>query len=143
MKVKQVHKNIGVSIEGVDLSKIDENTFQKIKDLWLQYLIIIFPNQNISDEDHIKFGKKFGELEVHPSLSHRSSKNPEIYRVSNVDENGKIIPNKETSWQYLKQSIQIALLEKFRVMAQFYMESLPQIKVEILYLQICIKHMRI
>ena len=36
MKVKQVHKNIGVSIEGVDLSKIDENTFQKIKDLWVQ-----------------------------------------------------------------------------------------------------------
>ena len=104
MKVKQIHKNIGVSIEGVDLSKIDENTFQKIKDLWVQYLIIIFPKQNISDEDHIKFGKKFGELEVHPSLSHRSSKNPEIYRVSNVDENGKIIPNKETSWQYLKQS---------------------------------------
>ena len=70
MKVKQVHKNIGVSIEGIDLSKIDENTFQKIKDLWEQYLIVIFPKQNISDEDHIKFGKKFGELEVHPSLSH-------------------------------------------------------------------------
>ena len=104
MKVKQIHKNIGVSIEGIDLSKIDENTFKKIKDLWVQYLIVIFPKQNISDEDHIKFGKKFGELEVHPSLSHRSSKNPEIYRVSNVDENGKIIPNKETSWQYLKQS---------------------------------------
>ena len=49
MKVKQVHKNIGVSIEDVDLSKIDENTFQKIKDLWVQYLIIIFPKQNISD----------------------------------------------------------------------------------------------
>ena len=62
MKVKQIHKNIGVSIEGIDLSKIDENTFQKIKDLWVQYLIIIFPKQNISDEDHIKLGKKFGEL---------------------------------------------------------------------------------
>ena len=49
MKVKQIHKNIGVSIEGIDLSKIDENTFQKIKDLWVRYLIIIFPKQNISD----------------------------------------------------------------------------------------------
>ena len=29
MKVKQVHKNIGVSIEGIDLSKIDENTFKQ------------------------------------------------------------------------------------------------------------------
>ena len=104
MKLKQLHKNIGISIENVNLANIDEITFKEIKKLWMKYLIIVFPNQNISDEDHINFGKKFGELEVHPSLSHRSSKNPEIYRVSNVDEKGKIIPNKETSWQYLKQS---------------------------------------
>ena len=104
MIVKKIHDNIGVSIEGIDLSTLDEVSFQKIKKLWLEHLVIVFPNQNISDEDHIKFGKRFGDLEVHPSLSHRSSKNPEIYRVSNVDENGNIIPNKETSWQYLKQS---------------------------------------
>ena len=104
MIVKKIHENIGVSIEGIDLSNLDDSSFQKIKKLWLEHLVIIFPNQNISDEDHIKFGKRFGNLEVHPSLSHRSSKNPEIYRVSNVDENGDIIPNKETSWQYLKQS---------------------------------------
>ena len=104
MKIKQVHKNIGISIDDINLSDLDEITLKKIKKLWLENLIIIFPNQNISDEDHITFGKKFGKLEVHPSLSHRSSKYPEIYRVSNVDEEGKIIPNKETSWQYLKQS---------------------------------------
>ena len=104
MKIKQVHKNIGISIEDINLSDLDEFTLKKIKKLWMENLIIIFPNQNISDEDHITFGKKFGELEVHPSLAHRSSKYPEIYRVSNVDEEGKIIPNKETSWQYLKQS---------------------------------------
>ena len=104
MIVKKIHDNIGVSIEDIDLSNLDVVSFQKIQKLWLEHLVIVFPNQNISDEDHIKFGKRFGDLEVHPSLSHRSSKNPEIYRVSNVDENGHIIPNKETSWQYLKQS---------------------------------------
>ena len=104
MIVKKIHDNIGVSIEDIDLSNLDVVSFQKIQKLWLEHLVIVFPNQNISDEDHIKFGKRFGDLEVHPSLSHRSSKNPEIYRVSNVDENGNIIPNKETSWQYLKQS---------------------------------------
>ena len=36
MKVKQIHKNIGVSIEGIDLSRIDNNVFQQIKDLWLE-----------------------------------------------------------------------------------------------------------
>ena len=67
-------------------------------------MILLFPGQNITDEEHINFGKKFGRLEIHPSLFHRSSKNPEIYRVSNVNEDGKIIPSKNSSWQYLKQS---------------------------------------
>ena len=97
MKLRQLHKNIGISIENVNLTNIDEFTFKKIKKLWMKYLIIVFPNQNISDEDHINFGKKFGKLEVHPSLSHRSTKNLEIYRVSNVNEKGIIIPNEETS----------------------------------------------
>ena len=144
MILKRLHENIGISIEGVDLSNLDSDTFQKIKKLWLEYLVIVFPNQNISDEDHIKFGKRFGELEVHPSLSHRSSKNPEIYRVSNVDEKGNIIPNKETSWQYLKQSWlwhTDSPFRKYQVMGQFFMVFLLQIKEETLYLQICIKLM--
>ena len=66
MIVKKLHENIGISIEGIDLSNLDNDTFQKIKKLWLEYLVIEFPNQNISDEDHIEFGKRFGELEVHP-----------------------------------------------------------------------------
>ena len=104
MKISKLHKNIGVSIEEIDLKSINDKDFERIQNLWMENLIIVFPNQNISDEDHIAFGKKFGELEIHPSLSHRSSKNSEIYRVSNVDEEGKIIPDKQTSWQYLKQS---------------------------------------
>ena len=104
MKITKLHHNIGVSIEGINLNKLDKITFEKIQKLWMENLIIVFPNQDISDEEHIIFGKKFGKLEIHPSLSHRSSKNLEIYRVSNVDEEGKIIPDKKTSWQYLKQS---------------------------------------
>ena len=104
MYFEKLHPTIGAKVEGIDLSILNDDNVSKINNLWLEYLILFFPNQGISDEDHIKFGKKFGQLEKHPSLSHRSSKNPEIYRVSNVSEEGKIIPSKNTSWQYLKQS---------------------------------------
>ena len=104
MYFEKLHPTIGAKVQGIDLSILSDDNISKINDLWLKYLILLFPNQDISDEDHIKFGRKFGQLEKHPSLSHRSSKNPEIYRVSNVSEEGKIIPSKNTSWQYLKQS---------------------------------------
>ena len=70
----------------------------------MENLVLIFPNQSLNDEQHIKFGSQFGELEVHPSLAHRSSKNTEIYRVSNVDESGNIIQSNETAWQYINLS---------------------------------------
>ena len=105
LQVTQRHPLIGTEVRGVDLSKpMDDATFDEIHALWMKHLLLIFPDQAISDEQHITFGRRMGELEIHPSLAHRSSKNKEIYRVSNVDEAGNIIPPKETAWQYINLS---------------------------------------
>ena len=103
--VSKRHPLIGAEIRGVDLSSlISDEMVDAIHDAWMEHLLLIFPGQDISDEAHIAFGRRFGDLEIHPSLAHRSSSNKEIYRVSNVDENDQLIPPKETSWQYLSQS---------------------------------------
>ena len=105
LRVQKRHPLIGAEVQGLDLSEaLDSNTVKFINSLWLEHLLLIFPNQAITDEQHIAFGRHFGELEIHPSLSHRSSKNKEIYRVSNVSEDGKIIPSENTAWQYLNLS---------------------------------------
>ena len=58
MKISKLHENIGVSVEEIDLKNINHKDVERIKILWMENLIILFPNQNISDEDHIIFGKK-------------------------------------------------------------------------------------
>ena len=99
------HPLIGAEVRGVDLSRpLDAATRARIHDLWMQHLVLVFPGQSISDEQHIAFARNFGELEIHVSVAHRSSRNAEIYRVSNVDEAGNIIPPKETAWQYITLS---------------------------------------
>lgn len=102
---KQRHPLIGAEVRGVDLSRpLDPPTQRLVHDLWMQHLVLVFPDQAITDEQHIAFGRHFGELEVHVSVAHRSTRNVEIYRVSNVDEAGNIIPPKETAWQYVNLS---------------------------------------
>ncbi|MDX2159677.1 MAG: TauD/TfdA family dioxygenase [Hyphomicrobiaceae bacterium] len=99
------HPLIGAEVRGLDLARpLDAATRAAIDDLWMKHLLLIFPGQAITDEQHIAFGRNFGDLEIHPSLAHRSSHNKEIYRVSNVDEAGNIIAPKETAWQYLNLS---------------------------------------
>ncbi len=57
VKLRQLHKSIGIYIENVNLANIDEIIFKEIQKLWMKNLIIVLPNQNIYDEDYINFGK--------------------------------------------------------------------------------------
>lgn len=103
LAVKQRHPLIGTEVGGVDLSQpLDEGGFRELHELWMQNPVLIFSSQTISDAEQIAFARRFGTLEVHPSVAHRSSRHPEIYRVSNVDEQGMILPPKSTAWQYLE-----------------------------------------
>jgi alpha-ketoglutarate-dependent taurine dioxygenase len=105
LTIERRHPLIGTEVRGVDLGRpLDDATLAELDALWAEHPVLVFPDQPISDEQHIAFGRRFGELEIHPSVAHRSSRNAEIYRVSNVDEAGRIIPPKETAWQYINLS---------------------------------------
>ena len=103
LAIKPILGGFSAVIDGLDLSEpLNSKIINQITNYWLEYPILIMNKQNISDVEQVKFAKNFGALEIHPSLAHRSSKTPEIYRVSNVDENNQIMEPKSTSWQYLE-----------------------------------------
>lgn len=96
------HPMIGAEVRGVDLARpLDDETFAEVHRAWLDHMLLVFPDQRISDEQQIAFARRFGELEIHPSKHHRSSRHPEIYRVANVDEQGNILPPEGEAWRYL------------------------------------------
>jgi TfdA family taurine catabolism dioxygenase TauD len=56
-------KHIGAEIHGVDLrEKPDEETIRAIYRAWLDHLVIVFPDQHLSQEDLIRVTGYFGEL---------------------------------------------------------------------------------
>ncbi len=94
---------LAASVEGLDLRReLNIPTFKKLHKTWMEYPVLIFRDQGITDQQQISFARQFGELEIHPSIAHRSSVHPEIYRVANVDEFGKIMPASSTNWQYIE-----------------------------------------
>ena len=63
--VKPRHPSLGAEIRNVDLRRpIDAPTLQAIKDAWTQHLVIVFPDQPLSDEEHVAFTRLLGEPEV-------------------------------------------------------------------------------
>lgn len=103
LTVTRRHPLIGTEVRGIDLAHpLAPEARARLDEIWMAHPMLVFPGQAITDEQQIAFARNFGELEIHPSVAHRSSANPEIYRVSNVDENGNILPSESSQWQYME-----------------------------------------
>ncbi len=82
---------IGAEVLGFDMSKpMDGATFRAIDDAWNRYSVLVFRDQKMTEEEHIRFSKRFGALEEHVLYQYRHPKHPDIFVVSNVkDETGR------------------------------------------------------
>jgi taurine dioxygenase len=68
-----------------DLSQpIDDRTFAEIERLFHDNIIVFFRDQRLSNEQHIAFSRRFGELEIHIVKKYLLSGYPEILLVSNI-----------------------------------------------------------
>jgi len=96
--VEPLSPALGAEIAGVDLrEELSAGTVAAIIDAWHQYLVILFRNQSLSEEEQIRFARHFGVLQQRgrpPEARNEASRleHPEITMlVSNIRENGKLI----------------------------------------------------
>ncbi|MFO1024729.1 MAG: TauD/TfdA family dioxygenase [Acetobacteraceae bacterium] len=93
LQIRPLHPALGAEVRGVDMRKpMDADTFKAVHDAWMQYLVLVFPEQRITDEEHVAFTRHFGEPEIFHQDIIKSRRVPEIFRVSNVDDDGILMP---------------------------------------------------
>lgn len=56
-------KTFGAIVTEVKLASIGDDEFTEIKSAFLEYGFLVFPDQHLSVEENIRFGKWFGDLE--------------------------------------------------------------------------------
>ena len=125
--VKPLSQNIGAEILGVDLSKpIGEDTFAQIREAWFDHCVIVFRNQNLSEEDQVAFASRFGELgQVVNRHSGASKHHPGVMFISNIREDGQLVgalPDGEVVFHsdqcYIEQPSAAAMLYSIEVPAK-------------------------
>jgi taurine dioxygenase len=82
---------LGAEIPDMDLKAIGDAEFAAIHQAWLDNLVILIRNQQLTDDDLIAFSRRFGDLDwapVQETGRRFVAGHPEIYVVSNVVENG-------------------------------------------------------
>ncbi len=109
LTVKARHPALGAEIRGIDMRlPPDAETLQAVKDAWTRHLVLVFPDQHVTDAEHVAFTRNFGEPEIfHQTSVHlRSDRVKEIFLVSNVDEQDHLLKPSEPSQIQLSSSQQ-------------------------------------
>lgn len=77
-RLEPVSGNIGAVVHGLRIADLDDATFAELREAWLEHLVLFFPDQHLSADDHVAFGRRFGEPEIHPFIPKRDDDHPEI-----------------------------------------------------------------
>ena len=94
MRVRPTEAALGAQVDGVDLRALDADAFARIHRAWLDYQVLLFRDQELTDDDLVAFSRRFGTLDEAPvqETGQRFVEgHPEIYVVSNVVKEGVAI----------------------------------------------------
>jgi len=78
VRVEPLDRSFGAKVYDLTLADLDQVEASEIYELWLKYALLIFPAQNLSNDQQIKFAKNFGALEF------------DLSPISNVRNDGSI-----------------------------------------------------
>jgi taurine dioxygenase len=76
--VEPVSGALGAEITGVDLARLDDSTWERVRELWLEHLVVFFPGQHLAPDEHVSFARRLGTPEIHPFLAKLDEAHQEI-----------------------------------------------------------------
>jgi taurine dioxygenase len=93
LKTRRLAPAIGMEVIGLDLSKpLDDAVLNEVKDLFNDSGILLFRDQDLTEDQHIALSRRFGPLQSHVLKSYLKSDHPELLVVSNIlDDQGRPI----------------------------------------------------
>ena len=73
---------LGAEIGGLRLNALDDVQFAAIQRLLDEYLVLFFPAQHLTPNEHRAFASRFGEMEIHPFIPKLDAEEfPEIVQL--------------------------------------------------------------
>jgi taurine dioxygenase len=89
LRIRRLGYALGAEITGLDLrSHLQNETIAAIRQAWLDNLLLCFPNQDLSQDELLSFGLRFGELE-RASKVRASKESPHINVLAEKTIDGK------------------------------------------------------
>ena len=92
-EIRPLTAALGAEVLGIELRSLDDAGLAELRKLWMDYKVLFFRDQDLTIEEHIAFGRRFGELELHP-FAPDLPEYPEIVHITSTAER----PYAANSW---------------------------------------------
>ena len=66
IRVEPITGSIGAEVSGVDLRDLSSELIDDIQRAWLAHKVLFFRDQQLTQQEHVDYGRALGQLEVHP-----------------------------------------------------------------------------
>ena len=77
-QIEPLDASFGAKVTGVALADLNQADFDALYQVWLEYALLIFPDQHLSNEAQVAFAQRFGALEF------------DLAPISNVRKDGSV-----------------------------------------------------
>jgi taurine dioxygenase len=74
VEVERLSGSLGAEVRGLPLEQVGRREADAILELLHEHLVLFFPEQHLSPDAHIAFGRHFGKLEGHPNVTGTSAR---------------------------------------------------------------------
>jgi len=81
-KVMRLAGSLGAEVRGVRLGEAGPEEACAIEQLLNEHLVLFFPDQHLSIDEHVALGRHFGELEGHPNLKNPFTEHDELFELA-------------------------------------------------------------
>jgi taurine dioxygenase len=90
VRLRPLTPHLGAELSGIELSAdMDEALFRVVYQAFLRHQVLVFPPRDLPPGDQVAFARRFGEVQVHVMNQYHADGYPELYRLSNLDRNGR------------------------------------------------------
>jgi taurine dioxygenase len=92
IQIKPSGAALGAEITGADLTQpLSDVEFAQIRAAFYEHEVLFFRGRELSDEDHIRFSARFGELRKLKITKQVNVEHPEMFVISNIKKDGEYI----------------------------------------------------
>ena len=95
LKLNPLHADLAIEVSGIDLRKpLDNEALAELQSVLARYPVLVFHDQDLSDDEHATFTKSFGPIDaglVIAAKRKRRLKNTDVIDLANIDTDGNIL----------------------------------------------------